>query len=78
MGPLTRAAAAAINVYVLSAERTNECPDDDEVTQGDRTTYEGHATAMLWTETTQLGCAVASCQKSGWSYEFLTCNYNPP
>ncbi|CAM9885714.1 unnamed protein product [Ectocarpus fasciculatus] len=51
---------------------------DEEVTKGDRTTYEGHATAMLWTETTQLGCAVASCQKGNAYFDFLTCNYNPP
>lgn len=34
----------------------------------------GHYTAMVWSGTTELGCAVARGQKM----DFLVCRYNPP
>eukprot|EP00903_Cladosiphon_okamuranus_P013409 g12494.t1 len=48
---------------------------DDEVTSKP---YEGHATAILWSSTTEIGCAEASCVQGDTSYTFVTCNYNPP
>eukprot|EP00752_Nemacystus_decipiens_P003873 g3562.t1 len=48
----------------------------DEETQSKP--YEGHATAVLWSSTTEIGCAAASCDKDGTPYTFVTCNYNPP
>lgn len=49
--------------------------DDSEVLQQP---YDGHATQVLWTTTTEIGCAQASCDKNGTPYTFVTCNYNPP
>ena len=36
--------------------------------------YQGHATQILWMETTELGCATDTCD----STTLLVCNYNPP
>lgn len=55
--------------------------DDKEVTDGPVTTYQGHATQILWKDTQEVGCAVESCEKieqsRTWRYSVLVCNYNP-
>lgn len=52
--------------------------DDQEVTNGPVTEYEGHATQILWKSTDEVGCGIETCVKDGWRYNVLVCNYNPP
>lgn len=52
--------------------------DDDEIKVDKVTAYGGHATQILWKSTTELGCAVATCDKNSYRYVYLVCQYNPP
>lgn len=36
----------------------------------------GHATQMIWASTTELGCAVARCNKKGIGFDVIYCNYH--
>ncbi|KAK6459441.1 CAP domain-containing protein, partial [Scheffersomyces xylosifermentans] len=36
-----------------------------------------HFTAIVWKDTTQLGCAYKDCRSSGHGY-YVICSYNPP
>eukprot|EP00904_Undaria_pinnatifida_P001105 jgi/Undpi1/10996/HiC_scaffold_30.g13297.m1 len=51
---------------------------EDEIQVDAVTEYGGHATQILWKSTTQLGCAVATCEKQSYTYTYLVCQYNPP
>ncbi|CAM9721826.1 unnamed protein product [Ascophyllum nodosum] len=51
--------------------------DDELIVPSDVTTYEGHATAILWKSTERIGCAVAKCEKDGWYTHTLVCNFDP-
>lgn len=57
------------------------CPppsDEKEIDDGPVTGWGGHATQILWKDTTELGCAMAACERGGNRYNTLVCNYNPP
>lgn len=70
------------NLYMCWGSTT--CSSDKSVMEGwydsevKRKPYEGHATQVLWSSTTEIGCAQASCDQGGTPYTFVTCNYNPP
>lgn len=49
--------------------------DDDELTDS-VDTYGGHASQVIWAETTELGCALGQCE-GDYFYEVLVCNYSP-
>jgi pathogenesis-related protein 1 len=38
----------------------------------------GHYTAIVWRNTTEVGCGVASCQAGGATWDIWICNYSPP
>ena len=38
----------------------------------------GHYTQIIWRNTKELGCGVASCQAGGATYDIWICNYSPP
>ncbi|CAM9435049.1 unnamed protein product [Sphacelaria rigidula] len=50
---------------------------DEEVSNRPPSQYIGHATQILWKDTKSVGCAVDSCIKDGWRYNYLVCNYDP-
>lgn len=52
--------------------------DASEVDDGPVTGWGGHATQILWKSTTELGCAVSTCDGGGFTNNVLVCNYNPP
>lgn len=52
----------------------DELEDDKGNAYTDVDQYGGHATAILWDDTTEVGCAIAQCD-SGWTY--LVCQYSP-
>lgn len=51
---------------------------DEEVNNGPVTGWGGHATQILWKDSKEVGCGLASCETGGTPYEFLVCNYDPP
>jgi hypothetical protein len=38
----------------------------------------GHYTQIIWRNTKEVGCGVASCQAGGATYDIWICNYSPP
>lgn len=38
----------------------------------------GHYTAIVWRNTTEVGCGVSTCQAGGATWDIWICNYSPP
>ncbi|CAM9658938.1 unnamed protein product [Sphacelaria rigidula] len=51
---------------------------DSEVDDGPVTGYGQNAVQVLWKDSTELGCAFASCSDDGEETDILVCNYNSP
>ena len=51
--------------------------DETEIQADSVEDYGGHATQILWKSTTELGCAVLSCDSDVFMYTYLVCQYNP-
>jgi pathogenesis-related protein 1 len=37
----------------------------------------GHYTQVVWRDSTEVGCGVASCESGGWHVDIWICNYSP-
>ncbi|CAM9244942.1 unnamed protein product [Sphacelaria rigidula] len=61
-----------------SSEGAMERLYESELNDGPVTGYGGHATQILWKDSTELGCAVANCSNGSQKTQVLVCNYNPP
>ena len=48
----------------------------EEINDGPVTTWQGHATQILWKSTTELGCGLSSCT-GAYTYDILVCQYSP-
>ncbi|CAN0524200.1 unnamed protein product [Scytosiphon promiscuus] len=48
----------------------------EEINDGPVTTWQGHATQILWKSSKELGCGIAQCD-SLYTYEVLVCQFNP-
>lgn len=51
--------------------------DESEIQVDTVAEYGGHATQILWKSTTEMGCAVTSCDLNSFLYVYLVCQYNP-
>eukprot|EP00904_Undaria_pinnatifida_P001107 jgi/Undpi1/10998/HiC_scaffold_30.g13298.m1 len=65
------------SVTCYSPEGAMEALYETEIQADSVEDYGGHATQILWKSTTELGCAVLSCDSDVFMYTYLVCQYNP-
>lgn len=51
--------------------------DESEVQVDTVAEYGEHATQILWKSTTEMGCAVETCDLGDYTLAYVVCQYNP-